>query len=148
MACHLFRIITQLEAVSLVTERMVTHSTEIRQSKNDSRTKCVWKWRPFCWGLITVKSWWARWRLKSPASWLFTATFIQAQIKENVKAPRHWSFVRGIHRWPVNSPHKGPVTRKMFPFDDVIMCQSESFQCSQGHQFISDYISMFFMANT
>ena len=22
---------------------------------------------------------------------------------------------------PVNSPHKGPITRKMFPFDDVIM---------------------------
>ena len=31
------------------------------------------------------------------------------------------AFVRGIHRWPVNSPHKWPVTRKMFPFDDVIM---------------------------
>ena len=31
------------------------------------------------------------------------------------------AFVRGIHRWPVNSPHKGPVTRKMFPFHDVIM---------------------------
>ena len=30
-------------------------------------------------------------------------------------------FVWGIHRSPVNSPHKGPVTRKMFPFDDVIM---------------------------
>ena len=30
------------------------------------------------------------------------------------------AFVRGIHQWPVNSPHKGPVTRKMFPFDDVI----------------------------
>ena len=30
-------------------------------------------------------------------------------------------FVRGIHRWLVNPPHKGPVTRKMFPFDDVIM---------------------------
>ena len=27
----------------------------------------------------------------------------------------------GIHRWPVNSPHKKPVTRKIFPFDDVIM---------------------------
>ena len=26
------------------------------------------------------------------------------------------AFVREIHRWPVNSPHKGPVTRKMFPF--------------------------------
>ena len=21
--------------------------------------------------------------------------------------PRYWTFVRGIHRWPVNSPHKG-----------------------------------------
>ena len=31
------------------------------------------------------------------------------------------AFVRGIHRWPVNSPHKWPVTRKMSPFDDVIM---------------------------
>ena len=31
------------------------------------------------------------------------------------------AFVRGIHRWLVNSPHKGPVTRIMFPFDDVIM---------------------------
>ena len=30
----------------------------------------------------------------------------------------------GIHRGPVNSPHKGPVTRKMFPFDDVIMYSS------------------------
>ena len=29
--------------------------------------------------------------------------------------------VRGIQRWPMNSPHKGPVTRKLFPFDDVIM---------------------------
>ena len=33
------------------------------------------------------------------------------------------AFVRGIHRWPVNSPHKWPVTRKMFPFDDVIKAQ-------------------------
>ena len=30
------------------------------------------------------------------------------------------AFVRGIHRWQVKSPHKGPVTRKMLPFDDVI----------------------------
>ena len=39
--------------------------------------------------------------------------------------------VRGIHRWPVNLPHKGPVTQKMFPFDDVIMrhywCDSQGF---------------------
>ena len=31
------------------------------------------------------------------------------------------AFVRGVHRGPVNSLHKWPVTRKMFPFDDVIM---------------------------
>ena len=46
--------------------------------------------------------------------------FVQAQIKYNITAPCHClAFVRGIHL--VNSPHKGPVTRKMFPFDDVIM---------------------------
>ena len=37
-----------------------------------------------------------------------------------IKAPS-LAFVRGIHRWPVNFPHKGPVTRKMIPFDGVIM---------------------------
>ena len=31
------------------------------------------------------------------------------------------AFVRGIHRWSVNSPHKWPVTRKMFPLDDAIV---------------------------
>ena len=31
-------------------------------------------------------------------------------------------LVRGIHRWRGNSPHKGSVTWKMFPFYDVIMC--------------------------
>ena len=35
------------------------------------------------------------------------------------------AFVRVIHRGPVNSPHKWPVTRKMFPFDDVIMLKSD-----------------------
>ena len=42
------------------------------------------------------------------------------------------AFVPGIHRWPVNSPHKWPVTRKMFPFDDVIMqpyIQSQGLEC-------------------
>ena len=29
------------------------------------------------------------------------------------------AFLREIHRWPMNSPHKGPVTRRMFPFDDI-----------------------------
>ena len=31
------------------------------------------------------------------------------------------AFVQGIHRWPLASAHKGPVTRKIFPFDNVII---------------------------
>ena len=37
-----------------------------------------------------MASWWARWRLKSPASRLFTQPFVQVQIKESIKALRHW----------------------------------------------------------
>ena len=66
---------------------------------------------------ITMTSYWTWWRLKSPASRLFTQPFIHAQIEENIKTPRHWPFGWKIHR----SPHKGSVTRKMFPFDDVIV---------------------------
>ena len=36
---------------------------------------------------------WARWRLKPPATRLFAQTFIQAQIKGNIKALRHWPFL-------------------------------------------------------
>ena len=40
--------------------------------------------------LITITSWWARCRLESPATRLFTLPFVQVQIKENIKASRHW----------------------------------------------------------
>ena len=39
-----------------------------------------------------MTSWWTRWRLKSPDSRLFNQPFIQAQIKENIKALCHWPF--------------------------------------------------------
>ena len=48
------------------------------------------------------------------------------------QSPASLAFVWGIHRWPVNSPHKWPVTRKMFPFDDVIMEPSECQLVSMG----------------
>ena len=41
--------------------------------------------------------------------------------KRKYQSSASLAFVWGIHRRPVNSPHKWPVTRKMFPFDDVIM---------------------------
>ena len=48
------------------------------------------------------------------------STFIQAEIKENIKAPRHWPL-----SWEVTGDHEflaqGPVTRKRFTFDDVFI---------------------------
>ena len=55
------------------------------------------------------------------ASRLFTQPFIQGADQIKHQSSASLAFLRGIHRWPVSSPHKGPVTRKMFPFDDAIM---------------------------
>ena len=43
------------------------------------------------------------------------------------------AFVWGLHRWPVNSPHKGPVTQKMFPFDDIMMMTWVAFTVYSCH---------------
>ena len=52
------------------------------------------------------------------------------------QSPAWLAFVRkGIHVWPVNSPHNGTVTRKMFPFDDVIMWTMRKALCIQGLAF-------------
>ena len=60
------------------------------------------------------------------ASQITSLTVVYSAVYSGADQRKHQSsaslaFVRGIHRWPVNSPHKGPVTRKMFPFDDDIM---------------------------
>ena len=60
------------------------------------------------------------------ASQFTSLTVVYLIAYSNADQRKHQSsaslaFVRGIQRSPVNSPHKGPVTWKMFPFDDVIM---------------------------
>ena len=60
------------------------------------------------------------------ASQITSLTIVYSTVYSDTDQRKHQSsaslaFVQGIHRWPVNSPHKWPVTRKMFPFDDVIM---------------------------
>ena len=60
------------------------------------------------------------------ASQITSLTTIYLIVYSRADQRKHQSstslaFVRGIHRRPVNSPHKGPVTRKIVPFDDVIM---------------------------
>ena len=56
------------------------------------------------------------------------------------------AFVRGIHRWPVNSPHKWPVTRKMFPFDDVIMFWADK-PLEKGAFFLAPLLQTWFNFN-
>ena len=49
------------------------------------------------------------------------STVYSGAYQRKHQSPASLAFVRWIHRGPVNSPHKWPVTRKMFPFDYVIM---------------------------
>ena len=60
------------------------------------------------------------------ASQITSLTIVYSTVYSDADQRKHQSsasmaFVRGIHQGPVNSPHKWPVKRKMFPFDDVIM---------------------------
>ena len=62
------------------------------------------------------------------ASQITSLTIVYSTVDSDADQSKHQSsaslaFVRGIHRGPMNFPHKWPVTRKMFPFDDVIMCR-------------------------
>ena len=60
------------------------------------------------------------------ASQITSLTIVYSTVYSGADQRKHQSsaslaFVWGIHRWPMNSPHKSPATQKMFPFDDVIM---------------------------
>ena len=68
---------------------------------------------------ITISLQW-RHNLKSPAYELFAQSSAQVHIKENTKATRYLPLW-GESNCDGESLHKGPVTRKMFPIDDVII---------------------------
>ena len=60
------------------------------------------------------------------ASQITSLTIVYSIVYSDTDQRKHQSsaslaFVQGIHWGPVNSPHKWPVMRKMFPLDDVIM---------------------------
>ena len=60
------------------------------------------------------------------ASQITSLTVVYSTVYSGADQRKHQSsaslsFVGGIHRRPVNSPHKWPVTWKMFSFDDGIM---------------------------
>ena len=71
------------------------------------------------------------------ASQITSLTVVSSIVCSGVNQRKHQSsaslaFVWEIHRGPVNFPHKWPVTRKMFPFDYVIM------RCTQGCALVGD----------
>ena len=66
------------------------------------------------------------------ASQITSLTIVYSTVYSDAGQRKHQSsaslaFVRGIHQSPVNAPHKWPVTRKMFPFHDVIMIHAFRF---------------------
>ena len=65
------------------------------------------------------------------ASQSTSLTSVYSNVYSGADQRKHQSsaslaYVRGIYRWPVDSPHKGTLTRKMFPYDDVIMIMPTS----------------------
>ena len=62
-----------------------------------------------------------------PHNCLFNSLF-RRRSKKASKLRITWPCVRGIHRWP-DSLHKGPVMRKIFPFDDVVMINGLLWHC-------------------
>ena len=78
------------------------------------------------------------------ASQISSLTIVYSTIYSDADQRKHQSsaslaFVWGIHRAPVNSPHKWPVTWKMFPFDDVIMfCRVASL--ARGQSLFAHYM--------
>ena len=67
--------------------------------------------------------------MSAMASQITSLTIVYSTVYSGADQRKYQSsaslaFVRGIHRLPVNSPLKGPVTWRMFPFDDVIVILS------------------------
>ena len=79
--------------------------------------------------------------ISTMASQITSLTIVYSAFYSGTDERKHQSsaslaFVRGIHRWPVNSPYKGPVMWKMIPFDDVIMLVEH---CNQPPRYIQQY---------
>ena len=77
------------------------------------------------------------------ASQITSLTTVYSTVYSGADQSKHQScaslaFVWGIHRGPVNSPHKWQVTRKMFPFVDVIMIKMK-WGVSRGSHYWGHY---------
>ena len=93
------------------------------------QTRCIFDdichvYMPYC--KDTETAWGEYITMSAMASQITSLKIVYSTVCSGEDQRKHQSsaslaFVRVIHRWPVNSPHKWPVTRQMFPFDDVIL---------------------------
>ena len=87
------------------------------------------------------------------ASQITSLTIVYSTVYSGADQMKHQSsaslaFFRGIHRRPVNSSHKGPITRKMFPFDEVIMCKHDIILISWifiGFDYLGNILQTFYI---
>ena len=85
--------------------------------------------------ILSCKKYYDDVKMGAIASQITSLTIVYSFVYSDADQRKHQSsaslaFVWGIHRGPVNSPHKWSVTRQMFPFDDVIYFISASMsQC-------------------
>ena len=109
------------------TDQHLLHATQHKHHSHS--TKCV-LWRHADIAVIFPSALlWVHYDgviMSAMMSQITSLTVVYSTVYSGTNERKHQSsaslaFVQGIHWWPVNSPLKWPVTRKMCPFDDVIM---------------------------
>ena len=127
MAQCAFGVIGRLDfMIERQTNYIMDHDLLVNSLKSSDHHNWLMKWllahskRAHCFHYCNVI-------MGSMASLVTSLTSVYSTVHSSADQRKHQSsaslvFVRGIHRRPVNSPHKWPVTRKMF--DDVIMWTS------------------------
>ena len=93
------------------------HISDVPRWHLPTRNKIFYTWPLFHYIAVIISA---------IASQITSLTIVYSTVYSGADQRKHQSsaplaLVRGIYRRPVDSPHKGPVARKMFPFDDVIM---------------------------
>ena len=99
------------------------------QKASNAKNVFIW-WRSMRYvttaSKITAKNHYSNFIMSAMASQITGVSIVYSTVCSGADQRKHQrsatpAFVSGIHRWLVNLPHKGPVTRKIFPFDYVIM---------------------------
>ena len=124
IVCHLFSI-KPLPKLML-TYHQLDHIETNKEKNNFSEQFGPWKmWHHMNWQLYDMVHY-SDVIMNAMVSQITGISIVHLTVFSGSDQRKHQSsassaFVRGIHRSPVDSPHKGPVTRKIVPFDDVIM---------------------------